>query len=261
MADILEKIVRQIRQDEKNFFEGFDPAFHPRERSRPPIPWSQMTKRDFFLICEIKKASPSKGVIRQDFDPLALAREYGEGGASALSILTEKNFFQGSKDYLKQIRETSNLPLLRKDFVVHAAQVHESFNLGADLVLLIAACLDDQTLKSLHQNILDLGMTPLVEVHDEVELERVLPLNPVFLGINNRDLRTFQVDLNTSFRLKKMIPSSVKVISESGIETHEHIVQLQAAGFFGALVGESLLRQGDVRVGVRKLLGFPSSPQ
>lgn len=255
MADILEKIVAQIREDEKEFFRAFEASTFQLKRERPVLPVLEAMRNEFFLICEIKKASPSKGLIRENFDPLALAEEYAAGGASALSILTEKNFFQGSKDYLKAIKERSRLPLLRKDFVVHEAQVYESFNLGADLVLLIAACLDDRTLSSLHVRILSLGMTPLVEVHDEAELERVLELNPVLLGINNRDLRTFKVDLETSFRLKKKIPDQVRVISESGIENREHIARLREAGFAGALVGESLLRQGNVTQAVKKLLG------
>jgi len=255
MADILEKIVAQIRKDEKEFFRTFDPEEFSRKREKPVLPVLEAMQNEFFLICEIKKASPSKGLIRENFDPMALAKEYAEGGASALSILTEKNFFQGSKGYLREIKKKSALPLLRKDFIVHEAQIYESLHLGADLVLLIAACLDDRMLSILHEKILTLGMTPLVEVHDEEELERVLKINPVLLGINNRDLRTFKVDLETSFRLKKKIPPKVRVISESGIETHEHIKRLREAGFAGALVGESLLRQKDVTFAVRKLMG------
>lgn len=255
MADILEKIVSKIREDEKEFFRTFDAGKYSRVRERPVLPVLDAMGEKFFVICEIKKASPSKGLIRENFDPLLLAEEYAVGGASALSILTEKNFFQGSKDYLKEIKKKSALPLLRKDFVVHEAQVFESFNLGADLVLLIAACLDNKTLSFLHQQILSLGMTPLVEVHDELELERVLKMDPMLVGINNRDLRTFKVDLETSFRLKKKIPSKVRVISESGIENRDHILRLREAGFAGALVGESLLRQKNVTEAVRRLLG------
>lgn len=253
MSDTLRTIADRIAVDEADFFRAFQADRWKPTVSRRPVDVLERLSRGFFLVCELKKASPSKGLIRADFDPVSLARAYEAGGAGALSVLTEKNFFLGSKDYLKSVRAVTGLPLLRKDFIFHPAQVYEAFDLGADLVLLIAALLDDKTLLELHRLIRSLGMTPLVEVHDEAELERAMRVDPVLIGVNNRDLRTLKTDFSTSLRLKMQIPATVAAIAESSIETPEQLRQLQDAGFAGALVGESLMRQEDVSLAVRRL--------
>lgn len=252
-VDILTQITGRIREDEAQAHAQFVEGAWKTSGTHTPVPPSKFLGGPFLLICELKKASPSKGLIRRDFDVVQLAKDYEAGGAGALSVLTEKNFFLGSKEYLKKVRAITQLPLLRKDFIFHPAQVYEARDLGADLVLLIAAMLDDGALATLHQLILDLGMTPLVEVHDEAERDRVLPLQPLLLGINNRSLHTFQTDFETAFRVKRGIPASVSVIAESGIESPEQIRRLQTEGFAGALVGESLMRQPDVRQAVAAL--------
>lgn len=244
--DILQKIIKKICIDEKDNFNAFDKnSFGLVSMPVPKAP-SIGSEHPFFLIAEIKKASPSRGVIREVFDPLSIARSYIQGGACALSVITEKNFFQGQKEYLKQIRAITELPLLRKDFIIHPRQVSESFNLGADMVLLIASVLNDEMLHSLYRDILNLKMTPFIEIHNQEELDRVLVLNPPFIGINNRDLRTFSVDIAHGIALKKRVPPGIPVIAESGISTAEDIRILKQEGFAGALVGESLLRQDNL---------------
>jgi indole-3-glycerol phosphate synthase len=253
MSDTLRTIADRIAVDEADFFRAFQADRWKPSVSRRPVDVLERLTRGFFLVCELKKASPSKGLIREDFNPVSLARAYEAGGAGALSVLTEKNYFLGSKDYLKSVRAVTGLPLLRKDFIFHPAQIFEAFDLGADLVLLIAALLDDKVLAELHRLVRSLGMTPLVEVHDEAELERALRVDPMLIGINNRDLRTLKTDFSTSLRLKMQIPATVAAIAESSIETPEQLRQLQDAGFAGALVGESLMRQEDVSLAVRRL--------
>ena len=254
MAHILKIITDTIRHNEQNNFANFNAETFPLAKRSAPLDVPGLIADTFFLIAEAKKGSPSKGIICEDFDPVALARAYEAGGASAVSVLTEQEFFFGKKEYLTAVKQAVSLPVLRKDFIVHAYQVYESYNLGADLVLLIAACLDDHTLRHLHALVRSLGMHALIEVHDAEEIARVLPLQPRLLGINNRDLKTFKVDLATSFELIKMIPEDVYVISESGIATHEDIVSAQKNGFAGALVGESLLRHPDAKSAVQEIL-------
>jgi len=214
----------------------------------------QRIAHSFFVICEVKKASPSKGIIREKFNPLEIAREYERAGASALSVLTEKNYFLGSRDFLSGIREITSLPLLRKDFIFHPFQIYESQQLGADMLLLIAACLPDGRLKKMYDLSRKMGILPLIEVHTEEELEYALSCSPVFLGINNRNLITFEVNLHTSLRLIKKIPAGIKVISESGIETPDDIKKLRDSGFHGALIGTSLMRQPDIAHALSALL-------
>lgn len=252
--DILKKITDQIRLDEGESLLRFEPARWAPATDRMPKTLPEILAPGFLTICELKKASPSKGLIRKDFEVASLAKAYERGGARALSVLTEKNFFLGEKRFLTEVRTVTDLPLLRKDFIFHPAQVYEARDLGADLVLLIAAMLDDGELHDLHELAVSLGMTPLVEVHDERERDRVLTLKPRLLGINNRSLHTFQTDFETAFRLKTAIPDSIPVIAESGIETTDQMKRLKGAGFAGALVGESLMRQPDVEVAVRQLV-------
>jgi len=207
------------------------------------------------LICEIKKASPSKGVIREDFDPVAIARAYTEGGAACLSVLTDGPGFQGSNAIFKQVRGATDLPLLRKDFMLYPIQIAESAAMGADCILVIMAMIDDETAKALIDEAAALGMDALVETHDESELERAIALGASLIGINNRDLRTFETSLDTFSRLAPRVPEGATLIAESGVFTREDVNRLASEGAQGYLIGESLMRQDDVTLAVRKLLG------
>ena len=194
------------------------------------------------VIAELKKASPSKGVLREDFDPDAIAHDYAAGGAAALSVLTDETFFQGADRHLSQARAASGLPVLRKDFVIDAWQVYEARALGADCILLIVAALGDAQLNELAALATHLGMDVLVEVHDAAELERAAHLEPLLLGINNRDLRTFDTTLDTTLGLLDRIPAGRTVITESGIHTRADVARMRAAGVHGFLVGEAFMR-------------------
>jgi indole-3-glycerol phosphate synthase len=214
------------------------------------------------LIGEIKKASPSAGLIRADFDPLRLARDYAAAGATCLSVLTDEKFFQGSRRYLREIRRAVDLPLLRKDFIIDARQILESVEWGADAVLLIAAVLDDAALRRFHALATGAGLAALVEVHDELELDRALAAGARLIGVNNRDLRTFQVNLATTERLAdamraRTAPDDCLLVAESGLRTHAEVERLRQAGAQAVLVGESLMRQGDLKQAVAELLGVP----
>ena len=200
------------------------------------------------LIAEVKRASPSKGLIAKDFDPVDLALTYAEGGAAAISCLTDARFFQGQLDYLTAIKEAFrardiHLPVLRKDFIYHPYQVLQARVAGADAILLIMAVLGDADYRDLLAYARELGMEALVEVHDEGELERALKQNPRVIGVNNRDLRTFQVDLNTTARLRPLVPDDVLLVAESGIRNEEDVRALKGMGVDAILVGESLVRQ------------------
>jgi indole-3-glycerol phosphate synthase len=216
------------------------------------------------LIGEVKRASPSKGLLRPDFDPVQLAATYAANGAAAISVLTDEPFFQGNLAYLAQIRQRLALrlevgeqprpvPLLRKDFIVHPYQVYEARAAGADALLLIAAILSEADLAALLSLTQSLGMTGLVEVTSEEELGRVLPLAPRLVGVNNRDLRDFSVDLNTCLRLRPLVPPDVCLVAESGIHTRADVARVAAAGVDGVLVGEALVTAPDVGAKVREL--------
>jgi indole-3-glycerol phosphate synthase len=209
------------------------------------------------VIAEVKKASPSRGVIRPDFDPVAIAQTYATNGAAALSILTDAKYFQGDLGFLGDISKAVTLPLLRKDFTVDAYQVYESRVAHADALLLIVAALQSGLLKDLLALAHDLGMAALLEVHTVEELERTLPLHPQLIGINNRDLRTFQTDIETTSRLLPSIPPDVVVVSESGINTAADLTRLRARGVHAFLIGESLLRAPDPGVKLREFLHGP----
>ncbi len=221
--------------------------------------------RDFFtplaapgpirLVAEIKKASPSAGVIRADFDPVAIAQIYQRHGAACLSVLTDETYFQGHLDFLRRVREAVSLPILRKDFILDRYQLLEARLAGADAVLLIAECLDDCRLRALHNQAIELGMTPLVELYEPQNLPRVLAAGATLIGINNRDLRTFQTDLEHTLRLRRQIPDECVVVAESGIRTRADVERLQAAGVDAMLVGETLMARPNIGAAVDELLG------
>jgi len=224
----------------------------------------QPSRGSMALIAEVKKASPSAGVIRPNFDPVAIAREYEIAGASCLSVLTDRKFFQGSLSCLAEIRAAVNLPLLRKDFIIDERQIREAVEAGADAILLIVGILDDEQLKCFHDLATQAGLAALVEVHDEAELERALAIRALLIGVNNRDLKTFKVDLGTTERLARRIretgrfdaESPVLLVAESGIHSDTDVRRLQACGARAILVGESLMRAGDgIRSKVMELMG------
>ena len=207
------------------------------------------------VIAEIKKASPSKGVLRSDFIPADIAQTYAEHGAACLSVLTDQQFFQGSIDYLKQARASCHLPVLRKDFVVDAYQVYESRACGADCILLIAACLDDAQMADFEAIARGLDMAVLVEVHDRAELQRALKLKTPLLGINNRNLKTFEVSLDTTLGMLNEVPGERMLVCESGIHTREDVLRMTAAGVQAFLVGEAFMRAPDPGVALADLFG------
>lgn len=210
------------------------------------------------LIAEVKKASPSKGVIRDDFDPVAIASTYARSGATCISVLTDEHFFQGHLDYLVNIRQAVSIPLLRKDFVLDEYQVVEARAAGADAVLLIAECLTPDRLVKLHRKIELLGMTALVELYDKRNISAVLACEPRLVGVNNRDLNTFEIDLMHSIRVKESLPQGIAMVSESGIFTQQHVQLMQENSVDAILVGESLMRSEDIAMAVKSLMGGPS---
>lgn len=220
------------------------------------------------LITEVKKASPSAGVICPDFDPIRIAKAYEEAGATCLSVLTDEKFFQGSLDYLRQIRVIVKLPLLRKDFIIDERQILEAIEWGADAILLIVAILDDARLRRFHSLATEAGLAALVEVHDEAELDRALEAGAELIGVNNRDLKTFKVELGTTERLAEKLKSGSSgagegrrdarpalLVAESGIHTRADVERLVKCGANAILVGESLMKHGDIQAKVRELLG------
>ena len=249
MSDILDKIVAVKRQEVAAAL-----ARKPLSAMRADAE-SRVLTRDFVgamrakiaagrpaVIAEVKKASPSKGILRPDFIPADIAQSYAEHGAACLSVLTDQQFFQGSVDYLKQARASCDLPVLRKDFMIDPYQVYEARAMGADCILLIAACLDDAQMQSLEALAMSLDMAVLVEVHDGLELQRALQLKTPLLGINNRNLKTFDVSLDTTLGLIKEVPAGHLLVTESGISTVADVQRMRAAGVQAFLVGEVFMR-------------------
>ena len=261
MAQVLDTILAYKRKEVDAAKAVAPPeAMRTRAKAAPPIrPFgdalrSRIGKGQFALIAEIKKASPSKGLIRADFDPPKLARAYEEGGAACLSVLTDAPSFQGRPEDLAAAREATRLPVLRKDFMIDPYQVMEARALGAYCILIIMAAVDDGTARDLGAAAADLGMDVLAEIHDEAELARALRLPTPLIGINNRDLKSFTTTLATTERLAPLVPSDRIVIAESGINTHADLTRLAAAGVSAFLVGVSLMRQVNVAEATRTLL-------
>lgn len=244
---ILVKIVETKKQEvaelRKRASEIIEEA---KNCTRKPLPFKQILQEKpcLAIIAEVKKASPSAGVICEDFKPLEIAKAYEDGGATAISVLTDTDYFQGHPDYLKKIRQEVNIPLLRKDFIIDELQVYEALNLGADTFLLIVAILSLEELTDLISLGKSLGMTPLVEIHDEEELKTALKAGAEIIGVNNRDLRNFTVDMGLTERLSSLVPDDCLLIGESGIKTPEDAQGLRDAGCTGILVGETLVREG-----------------
>ena len=262
MSDILNKIIAVKRQEIEEATNRKPLAAMRKDAE------SRVLTRDFVgalrakiaagkpaVIAEIKKASPSKGVLRADFIPADIAQSYAEFGAACLSVLTDQQFFQGSIDYLKQARASCSLPVLRKDFIVDAYQIYESRVMGADCILLIAACLDDAQMKAFEALAMSLDMAVLVEVHDEAELERALTLKTPLVGINNRNLNTFDVSLDTTLRLMGRVPAERLLVTESGISTPDDVKRLRDAHINAFLVGEAFMRADEPGEALAELFG------
>ncbi|MDB5898581.1 MAG: trpC [Ramlibacter sp.] len=262
MSDILEKIIA-VKREEIAAAQKKKPIELVREDA-----FSRVLTRDFegalrakiaagkpAVIAEVKKASPSKGLLRADFIPADIAQSYAEHGAACLSVLTDQQFFQGSAEFLKQARASCDLPVLRKDFMIDAYQVYEARSMGADCILLIAACLSDAQMSELEGIARSMDMAVLVEVHDAQELQRALKLKTALLGVNNRNLRTFEVSLDTTIELIKDVPAGKLLVTESGIGTAEDVQRLRAAGVQAFLVGEAFMRVPEPGEALKALFG------
>ena len=252
MSDILEKILTVKRAEVAAAMNARSLARVRTDAESAPPPRdfagairSKLDAGDAAVIAEVKKASPSKGVLRQDFDPAAIGKSYADGGAACLSVLTDEQFFQGHSTYLAQARDTSGLPVLRKDFMIDAYQVYEARAMGADCILLIVAALDDAQLTELEAVALSLDMAVLVEAHDGSELDRAMLLKTPLLGINNRNLRTFETHLETTLSLLPRIPGDKLVVTESGILTRADVERMRVANVHAFLVGEAFMRATD----------------
>jgi indole-3-glycerol phosphate synthase len=265
-VNVLDKIVaaKRVEVDAARRAKPWEALAEEAAAARPP--------RDFVktlaagassvgigVIAEVKRASPSAGLIRREFDAVEIARIYERHGANCVSVLTDESFFQGHLDHLRAVRQAVSLPVLRKDFLLDRYQVLEARAAGADCVLLIAECLDDCRLRELYFYAAELGMDALIEIYEPENLERVLKLEPPVVGINNRNLKKMATDLEHSIRLRRQIPSAVLVVSESGIRTRDDVLRLQEAGIGAMLVGETLMRAKDIGAKLDELLGIRST--
>ena len=243
-----EHFIPQIVHEDRSKLQspplGFCDALHLKRSLKEPA-----------VIAEVKKASPSKGIIRADFDPVKIAMTYEQSGATCLSVLTDQPYFKGTDEDLEAVKLSAHLPVIRKDFMLTPYQIFESRALGADCILLIMAALDNMTAKNLYHLATSLDMDVLVEVHDEEELDRALELDPMMVGVNSRNLKTLEVNLQTAFDLVQKIPPHIIRVAESGITNHAQLKSLFEAGYDAFLVGESLMRESDISTALRKLLG------
>ncbi|MCA9190785.1 MAG: indole-3-glycerol phosphate synthase TrpC [Planctomycetales bacterium] len=259
MADILEKIVATKKREVEIAIRArpLRDLMRQAEKAPPPLDFIAPLRDapPIRLIAEVKKASPSKGVIRQDFQHVDIARAYASAGASCISVLTDESYFQGALQYLTDIRSSVDVPLLRKDFIVHPYQIFEARVAGADAVLLIAECLNRQELRGLYQLTRELGMSALIEFYKPSNLDNVLNTGTELVGINNRNLQTFEVNLHHTVELRRQIAPEKIVVGESGIHTHAEAQLLQASQVQAMLVGESLMRKQDISQAVHELLG------
>jgi len=263
MADILDEIIKQTKADLEQRKADYPSEWLGRSLSfNPFVPkdiYGALKSTDsdpYKIIAEVKKASPSKGVIREDFDPISIASDYEAGGANALSILTEPHWFQGDKEYLGMVRRYVSLPILRKDFIVDKYQILEALAFGADFVLLIAKALGRKELKELVEYAMHLGLEVLVEVHDKIDLTKAIFAGANIIGINHRNLETFEMDMELSHKLIPLIPNSKIIVAESGIHDHETLVELSRVGADAFLVGEHFMRQDDITQAVKDLKGL-----
>lgn len=258
----LDRIVATKRMEVERLKESFSLAEAERAiAGMPPClgferKLASGRRRPMGLIAEVKKASPSKGLIRADFDPVAIARSYEAAGADCISVLTDVEYFQGANDYLSAVRRTVGVPILRKDFTIDARQIYEARLIGADAILLIAAILTAAEMRDFLRTARELGLDALVEVHDREELERVLELDAALIGINNRNLRTFVTDLKTTEELIRHIPAGKTIVSESGISSPDEIAYLGSIGAHAVLVGETFMRKPVIEDAVNELMGL-----
>ncbi len=260
MADILQEIIKKTKDDlerrKKEYPEewlGRSLAFNPFIPRDVTSALKATKENPYRIIAEVKKASPSKGIIREDFDPMLIAQAYEKGGADALSILTEPHWFKGDKEYLGMVRRYVSIPLLRKDFIIDKYQILEALVYGADYILLIAKALSRKELKSLIEYAHHLGLEVLVEIHDKTDLVKAIFAGANIIGINHRNLETFTMDMELSHKLIPLIPNSKIIVAESGIKDHETVVELSKAGADAFLVGEHFMRQDDITAAIYKL--------
>jgi indole-3-glycerol phosphate synthase len=260
VADILKEIIKKTKEDLKKQKLEFPEEWLGRSLSfNPFIPRDVISAlkstpdNPYRIIAEIKKASPSKGIIREDFDPMSIAQAYQNGGADALSVLTEPHWFKGNKEYLGMVRRYVSIPLLRKDFIIDKYQILEALVYGADYILLIAKALSRKELKELLQYAHHLGLEVLVEIHDKADLIKAIFAGANIIGINHRNLETFKMDMQLSHKLIPLIPNSKIIVAESGIKEHETLVELSKAGADAFLVGEHFMRQKDITNAIKKL--------
>ena len=260
MADILKEIIKKTKEDvekrKKDFpkeWLGRSLAFNPFMPRDVISALKSTPENPYRIIAEIKKASPSKGVIREDFDPMAIGQAYEKGGADSLSILTEPHWFKGDVEYLGMVRRYVSIPILRKDFIIDKYQILEALVYGADYILLIAKALSQKELKKLIEYAHHLGLEVLVEIHDKKDLIKAIFGGANIIGINHRNLETFEMDMQLSHKLIPLIPNSKIIVAESGINDHETVVELSKAGADAFLVGEHFMRQDDLTKAVEKL--------
>jgi indole-3-glycerol phosphate synthase len=258
---ILDEILahKQTEIEARTAHVSLQSLMHTVQAVSPPRDMAGALRRETVaLIAEVKRASPSKGILIENFDPIALGTTFETHGASAISVLTDERFFQGHLDYLTAIRDAVSMPVLRKDFVIDPYQIYEGRAAGADAILLIVGALHDSQLAELHNIVTELGMAALVEVHNEAELERALKVGPTLIGINNRDLKSFNEDLGTTERLAKLVPAEVTLVAESAIRSPEDVHRMGQLGAHAVLVGEALVKAGNIGQTVRE---FSSQPR